>query len=118
MQQKKKTTQEIFNQIGSTLRLERTQKGISVEGVYEKTRIGARILKDIEEGNMQCLPKPIFIKSFILTYAKFLGIEDKIQPILKQDEFFSNDQVVFNSFEAKREEGPFRRLFSFFRSHR
>ena len=62
-----------YSKIGHHLKLERERKGLSHEQIFETTRIQPSILKDIEEGKVSVAP--VFLKGFIKTYARFLGLD-------------------------------------------
>ena len=64
-----------YKKIGSFLRKEREQKGLSFHQVYEITKIQPSILRSIELGEPKI--SEIFYKNFIKTYVKFLGLDWK-----------------------------------------
>ena len=61
--------------IGAFLKTQRERKGLSFDQIYDLTRIQPEILKGIEEGSAKVAP--VFLKGFIKTYAKALGIEEE-----------------------------------------
>jgi cytoskeleton protein RodZ len=63
--------------LGQRLKREREAKGVSLNEIAQKTRIGVRLLKAIEEEEFDQLPGGIFNKSFIQQYAEYLGIDEK-----------------------------------------
>ena len=65
---------EKLTEIGSFLRHLRQEQNLSLEEVAAKTKIQARLLNAIEEGNLQPLPEPVYIKGFIKRYADTLGL--------------------------------------------
>lgn len=65
---------EKLSEIGVQLRLKRQQQALSLGEVAVKTRIQQRLLQAIEEGQMDELPEPIYIQSFIKQYADTLGL--------------------------------------------
>ena len=62
-----------YSKIGSHLKLVRERKGLSYEQIFEITRIQPSILKGIEEGEVSIFP--VFLKGFIKTYARSLGLD-------------------------------------------
>ena len=64
-------------EIGRFLRLQRENKGLTQDQVAEITRLRKHIIKDLEEENWDQLPPPVFVKGFIRSYAKTLGLDDK-----------------------------------------
>src|SRR4028118_2338625 len=59
---------------GSRLRQFRTEQSIPLEEVAARTRIQARLLNAIEEGKLDQLPEPVYIKGFIKRFAEALGL--------------------------------------------
>lgn len=62
---------------GEQLRLAREAKGISLREISEQTRISMRYLEAIEADDYKRLPGGIFNKSFIKSYAKYIGFDEK-----------------------------------------
>ena len=65
---------EKLEELGSRLRQFRTEQYIPLEEVAAQTRIQARLLNAIEEGKLDQLPEPVYIKGFIKRYAEALGL--------------------------------------------
>jgi cytoskeleton protein RodZ len=66
-----------MDDLGQRLKQEREARGVSLKEIAEKTRIGVRFLKAIEEETFDQLPGGIFNKSFIQQYAQYLGLDEK-----------------------------------------
>ncbi len=64
-----------LKEIGLQLKTIREEKDISLGKVKEYTMISECYLKAIEEGNINSLPEPIYIQSFIRKYGNVIGIE-------------------------------------------
>jgi cytoskeletal protein RodZ len=60
--------------IGSSLRLLRQGQSLSIEDVAERTRIQPRLLRALEEGQMNILPEPVYIQGMIKKYGESLGV--------------------------------------------
>lgn len=60
--------------LGDLLRETREQKKLSLEDVEQGTNIRKLYIKAIEDGNYEKLPGEVFLKGFIKTYGKFLGL--------------------------------------------
>jgi len=60
--------------IGSILKDARTRKAVSLEEVHAKIKIHPRVLQLLEENKFEKLPSPLFVKSFLKSYAEFLEI--------------------------------------------
>jgi cytoskeletal protein RodZ len=65
---------EKLAQVGLQLCQVREQRELSVEDVSAKTHIPARLLRAIEAGDLDNLPEPIYIQSFIRQYANAIGV--------------------------------------------
>ena len=62
---------------GTNLKRERELRGISLEEISEATKIGVRLLEAIESDRHELLPGGIFRKSFIKSYARYLGMNEE-----------------------------------------
>lgn len=60
--------------LGDLLRETREQKKLSLEDVEQGTNIRKLYIKSIEDGDYDKLPGEVFLKGFIKTYGKFLGL--------------------------------------------
>ena len=58
---------------GEYLRREREMRGVSLEEITTATRISIRFLQAIENEELSKLPGGIFTRSFVRTYARYLG---------------------------------------------
>jgi cytoskeletal protein RodZ len=61
--------------IGETLRAQRLKQGITLDHVSSDIKIGTRLLEAIESNDFEKLPGGVFRKSFILQYARTLGVD-------------------------------------------
>jgi DnaJ-class molecular chaperone len=70
---------------GEDLKHFREAIGLSLEEVFELTRINVSILKAIEGDHYEALPATIYLKSFIKSYAQVLALdpESALQAYLK-----------------------------------
>jgi cytoskeleton protein RodZ len=62
---------------GEYLRRERELRGVSLEEISAATRISIRFLEAIEGEELSKLPGGIFTRSFVRTYARFLGLDEE-----------------------------------------
>jgi cytoskeleton protein RodZ len=62
-------------EIGSTLRETRIRKKIDITTVEESTKIRAKYLRALENEEWNVLPGPTYVKTFLRTYAEFLGLD-------------------------------------------
>ncbi|MFL6374984.1 MAG: helix-turn-helix domain-containing protein, partial [Pyrinomonadaceae bacterium] len=63
--------------LGEKLRQAREEKGLTLGGVAEQTRISSLYLEAIENDDYKILPGGIFNKGFVKSYAKSVGIEEQ-----------------------------------------
>ncbi|MDR2527764.1 MAG: DUF4115 domain-containing protein [Synergistaceae bacterium] len=68
--------EEALREFGRTARERREGAGISLEHIYERTRVRAEYLRGIEEGNYQDFPDLVYTKGFVRTYLGVIGAED------------------------------------------
>ncbi len=61
--------------IGLELKAAREHKDISLEKVYEDTRIGINFLRSLEQGRVEHLPHPVYARGFVRNYADYLGLD-------------------------------------------
>jgi cytoskeleton protein RodZ len=64
--------------IGATLQEARMRARIDISEVEAATKIRAKYLRAIENEEWDMLPGPTFVKSFVRTYAEYLGIDAKL----------------------------------------
>jgi len=72
-----KTLAEIFKKA-------RTEKEISLSEAEIGSKVRAKFLSDLENGNWQDLPQDVYIRGFVLAYAKYLALP--INEVLEQYE--------------------------------
>ena len=63
--------------IGEQLRLAREERGLPLREISEQTRISMRYLEAIETNDYKRLPGGIFNRSFVKSYAKCVGFDEK-----------------------------------------
>lgn len=61
-------------QIGPALKEARSKKSVTLDDVHSKTKIHPRILQLLEEEKFDKIPSPLFVKSFLKTYAEYLEL--------------------------------------------
>ncbi len=66
---------EQLSELGVLLRSARTQQGLSLEAVAGNTLIRASLLQAIEQGDLDSLPEPIYIRGLIRRYGDTLGLD-------------------------------------------
>lgn len=60
---------------GQDLKQIRTELGLTIEQIAEETKIRVNHIQSIEEGQAQNLPQAVFLKGFVKSYLKCLGLE-------------------------------------------
>ena len=63
--------------IGQILKTERESKKITLEQVEDVTKIRRKYLEAIENEKFEVLPGEVYVKGFVATYLKYLGIKDR-----------------------------------------
>ena len=72
-------------ELGALLKTKRTEKNIAIGEVAERLKFSAKQIESLESGDYKGLPEPIFVKGFIKTYARFLGLDiDQITVLLNE----------------------------------
>ncbi|MEA3329033.1 MAG: DUF4115 domain-containing protein [Candidatus Omnitrophota bacterium] len=61
--------------IGKYLKKARQKKGVSLLEAANQTRIHHSVLENMESGNFENLPSPMYVKGFLKRYAEYLGVE-------------------------------------------
>ncbi len=76
MEQEKTTNTEGNNLslLGEYLKEKRTEKNFSLEKLSQKTKISINILKSLEANDFDHLPSAAYIKGFVTSYVKVLGL--------------------------------------------
>lgn len=70
-----------MGRLGETLRERRQALGLTLEQAEAATRIRARLLKALEDGDYDHLPAPGYVRGYVTSYARFLELEPK--PLLE-----------------------------------
>lgn len=73
-----------LRELGRMAAERREEANLTIEDVYERTRIRLEFLRGIEEGNYDGFPEPIYIKGFIRTYLKTVGGADLQEDFMAQ----------------------------------
>ncbi|WP_310484680.1 RodZ domain-containing protein [Chamaesiphon sp. VAR_48_metabat_403] len=69
------TPNEILEQIGGKLRQIRQQQQLSIEDISARTQIQPRLVRAIEEGHIEMLPEPVYVKGMVKRYGNSLGLD-------------------------------------------
>ncbi len=61
---------------GEYLLRERQLRNISLEEISQRTRISLRVLRALEEERWEELPADVYIRGFLRTYSRYLGLDE------------------------------------------
>ena len=85
-----------MSSIGSVLKEARVKRSVSLEEVQLKTKIHPTVLQLLEEDKFDRLPSPLFVKSFLKTYAEFLEIKpDELIAAYEREKHRDPEQILF-----------------------
>ncbi|HLE17304.1 MAG TPA: helix-turn-helix domain-containing protein, partial [Syntrophales bacterium] len=73
---------------GLDLKALREARGLTVNDIYQATRISVANLESVENGEFKHLPPPIYTKAYINAYEKLLDIDAK-QIIIRYDKYLA-----------------------------
>ncbi|MCM0605039.1 MAG: helix-turn-helix domain-containing protein [Xanthomonadaceae bacterium] len=76
--------------LGAHLRAEREKKGVTLEQLASATKINIRLLESLEGDRYNELPAKPFVRGFVTSYCKFIGINS--EEILNQYNKYLNDK--------------------------
>jgi cytoskeletal protein RodZ len=69
------TPGEILQGLGESLRQNRQNRQLSIGDIASRTRIQPRLVQAIEEGHIEMLPEPVYVKGMVKRYADSLGLD-------------------------------------------
>jgi len=64
--------------VGTLLRMERERLGLSQAQITERTRMRTPVIEAIEKEAWDSLPPPVFVRGFLRSYAKVLGLSQEV----------------------------------------
>jgi len=67
---------EALKELGRAAKERREYLGLSLEDIYERTRVRVEFLRGIEQGTYQGFPDLVYIKGFVRTYLGVIGAEE------------------------------------------
>ncbi|MBI5643720.1 MAG: helix-turn-helix domain-containing protein [Deltaproteobacteria bacterium] len=86
---------------GEYLKREREIRGVTLGKIFEATRVPMKFLEALEADNYELMPHPTFIKGYIKTYCKALGL-DETDAVLRFEVFFKEKNEKDHPQEARR----------------
>ncbi len=69
------TPSEVLAQIGAKLRQLREQNHLSIDDISMRTQIQPRLIQAIEEGHIEMLPEPVYVRGMVKRYGDSLGLD-------------------------------------------
>ncbi len=66
--------QDIPESVGTQLKRQRKERGLSIQEVAEETKVSTLNLRALEEDNYRALPADAFVRGLLAMYAEYLGI--------------------------------------------
>jgi cytoskeletal protein RodZ len=75
---------ETREHFGSSLRLARMDRALSLGDIASSTKVPRTSLERIEAGDLEGLPADVFVRGFIRSYAKAVGVNE-VQPLSQFD---------------------------------
>jgi hypothetical protein len=88
--------------IGSLLRETRIRNKIDITTVEEATKIRAKYLRALENEEWILLPGPTYVKTFLRTYAQFLGLDPHLLVEEYSARFEEPEELDVAAFAPKR----------------
>lgn len=97
-------------EIGETLRERRMALKVDVHEVEEETKIRAKYLRALENEEYNLLPGNAYVKSFLRTYADYLGLDSRaLVDVYRAQADTSEDDPAFFTPRAEPAGGRSRR---------
>lgn len=78
--------------LGEYLRHEREKRGVTIEQVASATKVGVKTLHSLEEDLFIELPAKPFIRGFVTSYCRFIGLDPK-DTLSRFDDFMTRKAV-------------------------
>lgn len=85
-------------ELGNNLREARQRRRIDLVAAEQDTKIRSKYLAALESEDFEVLPGPVFVRGFLRTYSRYLGLD----PQLYVDEY----NARFGRFEDPDDDGP------------
>jgi cytoskeletal protein RodZ len=96
-------------EIGETLREARMRRRIDMTEVETATKIRGKYLRALENEEWDLLPGPTFVKSFLRTYAEYLGLDARLLVEEYRQRYERPSTQDLTPFSAARRGQPSRR---------
>ena len=86
---------------GERLRTARIEQGMTLEELANQMRLSAGILESLEENRFEDITAPIFVKGYLRSYARIVGIDEAEILDLYVNEYMDSDPPI-NSTSSDR----------------
>lgn len=92
------TEKEQMESPGEYLKREREMRGVTLNRIFETTRVPMKYLVALESDDLDSLPHPTFAKGFIKSYSRSIGIDET-------DAVLHYEMFIKEKAESKEEHG-------------
>lgn len=75
---------DVLKELGRMITERRESLGMTLETVFDRTKIRPEYLRGIEAGDYKNFPEVVYIKGFVRTYLKLIGAEDMQEDFMTQ----------------------------------
>ena len=87
--------------LGRALQRAREAKGLSLEGIAQRTKVAPHVLAAIDRGALTEIPGGLFARSYIRAYAREVGLDGE-HLIREHVESIESDADLLNHLRARR----------------
>ncbi|MBR4196375.1 MAG: DUF4115 domain-containing protein [Synergistaceae bacterium] len=97
---------EALVELGRMITERRESLGMTLETVFDRTKIRPEYLRGIEAGDYRNFPEVVYIKGFVRTYLKLIGAEDLQEDFMSQLDRSLNPQQSMQMHSRKKQPDP------------
>ena len=95
---------EALLELGQLLVERRENAGMTLETVFDRTKIRLEYLKGIENGDYTDFPELVYVKGFVRTYLKLIGAEDMQDDFMTQLERAERNERERTQYQRRHED--------------
>lgn len=99
--------------LGTLLQEARLEQGLTIEDVAVQTKIRPQFLVAIEEGRFEDLPDRAYVRAFLRTYARALGVDPESITLEYEARFVPSHEGDLLSIRERRMEARTKKRFRF-----
>jgi len=93
--------------IGQRLKAAREEQRLTLEKVFESTRIRVQYLQAIEEDDLSAMPSPVQARGYLRNYTEFLGLDvDEVLEELRESNAQLPSEVVIGPVDIQEPRAP------------